>query len=97
MIQGSCACGGVRFEVEAVRALTHCHCGICRKLTGAAFATYAHVDKAKFRWLGGQKLLHRYEFAPGSFRAICQRCGSLGARAGVLPRHDQRAGGPARR
>jgi len=77
MIKGSCACGGVRFEAEAVRALTHCHCRICRKLTGASFATYAHVEKAKFRWLGGQKLVRRYESAPGSFRAFCQKCGSL--------------------
>jgi hypothetical protein len=40
MIKGSCACGGIRFEIEAVRSLTHCHCTICRKLTGAGFATY---------------------------------------------------------
>ena len=57
MIKGSCACGSVRFEVETVGALTHCHCRICRKLTGASFATYAHVEKAKFRWLGSQKLV----------------------------------------
>ena len=77
MIEGSCACGSVRFEIEAVRSLTHCHCRTCRKLTGAAFATYAHVEKAKFRWLGGEKLIRRYESAPGSFRAFCPKCSSL--------------------
>ena len=77
MIRGSCACGGVRFEIEAVRSLTHCHCVNCRKLTGASFATYAHVEKAKFRWLRGQRGLRRYESAPGSFRAFCPTCGSL--------------------
>ena len=76
MIKGSCACGGIRFEIDAVRSLTHCHCEICRKLTGASFATYGHVEKAKFRWLGGQKLARRYESAPGSFRAFCPKCGS---------------------
>jgi hypothetical protein len=60
MLQGGCACGSVRFEIDAVRSLTHCHCTICRKLTGASFATYAHVEKSKFRWLGGQKTIRRY-------------------------------------
>jgi hypothetical protein len=48
MIRGSCLCGGVRFEIEAARSLTHCHCVNCRKLTGATFASYVHVDVSKF-------------------------------------------------
>ena len=77
MIKGSCACGGIRFEIDTVRAMSHCHCAICRKLTGASFATYAHVEKAKFRWLSGEQLVSRYESSPGSFRAFCRNCGSL--------------------
>ena len=77
MIKGSCACSGIRFEIEAVRSMTHCHCAICRKLTGASFATYAHVEESKFRWLGGDKTIRRYESAPGSFRSFCPTCGSL--------------------
>lgn len=34
MIRGSCTCGAVRFEIDDVRSLTHCHCINCRKLTG---------------------------------------------------------------
>ena len=77
MIRGSCACGGIRFEIDEVRSLTHCHCGNCRKLTAATFATYAHVDKDKFRFVGGEDLITRYESAPGSFRAFCRVCGAL--------------------
>jgi hypothetical protein len=77
MIRGSCACGAIRFEIDAVRSLTHCHCVNCRKLTGASFATYAHVGMSKFRWLGGHKRIRRYESAPGSFRGFCPTCGSL--------------------
>ena len=77
MIKGSCACGGVRFEFEAARAMTHCHCVNCRKLTGASFATYVHVEQSKFRWLAGEDLINRYESAPGSFRAFCRVCSSL--------------------
>jgi len=43
MIRGSCVCGAIKFEIEKVVALTHCHCSICRKESGASFATYAHV------------------------------------------------------
>jgi hypothetical protein len=77
MIRGSCACGRVRFEIDAVRSMSHCHCITCRKLTGASFATYAHVEKGRFRWLGGQEQIHHYESAPGSSRAFCPACGSL--------------------
>jgi hypothetical protein len=77
MIKGSCACGVVRFEMDAVRSMTHCHCSNCRKLTGASFATYVHVEKDKFRWLGGEHTVRRYESAPGSFRSFCSTCGSL--------------------
>jgi hypothetical protein len=77
MIRGSCLCGAVRFEIDKVRALTHCHCSNCRKLTGAAFATYAHVDKDKFRFTGGEDHIERFESAPGSFRSRCKTCGCL--------------------
>ena len=48
-----------------------------RKLTGASFATYAHVGKAKLRWFTGEDLIHRFESSPGSFRAFCRVCGSM--------------------
>ena len=54
MIKGSCACGRVRFEIDAARSMTHCHCVNCRKLTAASVATYVHVEKDKFRWLAGE-------------------------------------------
>jgi hypothetical protein len=77
MIRGSCLCGAVRFEVDEVRSITHCHCTNCRKLTGAAFATYAHVEVDKFRFLTGEDMTVRYESALGSFRYRCKICGCL--------------------
>src|SRR5437660_12700601 len=72
MIRGSCLCGAVRFEIDKVRSLTHCHCANCRKLTGAALATYARVAGDKFRFVAGEDLTVRYESAPGSFRHRCK-------------------------
>jgi hypothetical protein len=76
MIRGSCACGAIRFEIDAVRSMTHCHCRACRKLSGSSLATYAHVEKAKFPWVAGQDRIATYESAPGSFRAFCPSCSS---------------------
>ena len=85
MIHGSCLCGGIRFEIDKVRALTHCHCTNCRKLSGAAFATYAHVASDKFRFTSGEDLIVQYESSPGSFRNRCKVCGcSVPGRASYL-------------
>ncbi|PDT91954.1 hypothetical protein CO669_01360 [Bradyrhizobium sp. Y36] len=86
MVRGSCLCGAVRFEIDQVRVLTHCHCTNCRKLTGAAFATYAHVDADKFRFVTGEDATVAYESAPGSFRHRCKICGCLTpGKASYLP------------
>jgi hypothetical protein len=77
MIRGSCICGAVRFEIDEVRSLTHCHCANCRKLTGGAFASYAHVEAQKFRFVAGEDMMVTYESAPGSFRHRCKVCGCL--------------------
>jgi hypothetical protein len=77
MIRESCICGAVRFEIDEVRALTHCHCANCRKLTGAAFASYAHVEAQKFCFVAGEDMTVTYESAPGSFRHRCKVCGCL--------------------
>jgi len=86
MIKGSCLCGGVQFEVEEILLLTHCHCANCRKLTGAAFGTYAHVKRKHFRYLKGIDLIAQYESAPGSYRNFCKICSStVPGQAAYLP------------
>jgi hypothetical protein len=86
MITGSCLCGGIRFEIDEVLALTHCHCTNCRKLTGAAFGSWAHVRKKHFRLVSGEDLFTRFESAPGSFRTFCRVCGSTApSQASYLP------------
>ena len=74
-IRGSCLCKTVRFEIDKVMALTHCHCSNCRKLTGAAFATYAHVKDKYFRFLAGEEAIVQFESSEGSFRKRCSICG----------------------
>jgi hypothetical protein len=75
--QGSCLCGTVRFEIdEFLPQVAHCHCSMCRKFHGAAFATIAGVSRSKFRWVEGEDALKGYTAANGTIRSFCSHCGS---------------------
>jgi len=76
MISGSCLCQAIRFEAKQVVFFGHCHCSMCRKAHGAAFATFAGVPAEDFRYLAGAELIQRYESSPGSHRAVCPVCGA---------------------
>lgn len=54
----------------------HCHCRMCRKFHGAAFATFGEVQADNFRWLSGETLLQQYKAGNGSTRQFCRNCGS---------------------
>ncbi|MGH1541124.1 MAG: GFA family protein [Arenicella sp.] len=74
---GQCLCGSIRYEVLEIQPrMGHCHCSMCRKFHGAAFATYAEAKKEHFRWLSGENLLQEYCADNGTVRQFCQRCGS---------------------
>jgi hypothetical protein len=76
-LTGSCLCGDVAFEIEGpVEPLSHCHCSMCRKSHGAAFASYIAAPKSGFRWLRGAERIRRYESSPNAWRPFCSRCGS---------------------
>ena len=76
-VQGGCLCGGIRYEIDGpLTDVDNCHCSMCRRFHGAAFATYAKIDAEHFRWLSGQELLTVYETTPGIGWAFCRVCGS---------------------
>lgn len=78
MIEGSCLCGGVRWGIDAPPAsLSHCHCSMCRKAHGAAFATYASASSSQFHWIAGEELIARFASSPRFSRSFCARCGSV--------------------
>lgn len=77
MIRGSCLCGGVKFEIDGPFAYaSHCHCSMCRKHHGAAFATYGEAKASGVRVAAGSGLIARYASSPGIVRTFCSRCGS---------------------
>ncbi|WP_248747975.1 MULTISPECIES: GFA family protein [unclassified Pseudomonas] len=76
-MKGSCACGAVEYEIDAIdMPIGHCHCHTCRKTHAAAFVSTAGVKREHFRWLKGQETLTAYESSPGKLRYFCSRCGS---------------------
>ena len=76
-MKGSCLCGKITYSVKRfIPHTTHCHCSMCRKFHGAAFATYSVATHQDFQWLSGEALLSRYQAANGTVRSFCRHCGS---------------------
>jgi hypothetical protein len=74
---GGCLCGRVRYVVEGgIPDVSHCHCAMCRKAHGAAFATYANVAAAAHRFVQGEEHLRVFRSSPQVERLFCGECGS---------------------
>jgi hypothetical protein len=53
--EGGCACGGVRYRLDAEPMIVHCcHCRWCQRESGAAFALNALIETGKITLLQGQ-------------------------------------------
>ncbi len=77
MITGHCECGSVSFEADSeITDYSHCHCSQCRRMHGAAFATFAGVARDKFRYLSGESDLSMYKSSGNHNRFFCSVCGS---------------------
>jgi len=77
-VRGSCLCGSVAWVSSGGFSLmTHCHCAMCRKAHGSAFATWAATPTAGLRWLRGHDAVSRYESSSQIVRTFCSRCGSV--------------------
>ncbi len=76
-MSGSCLCGAVRYEITgAFEFMGNCHCSMCRKSHGAAFATWGIVNQHQFMWTSGEEFVQGYESSTGNQRCFCRKCGS---------------------
>ena len=81
---GGCLCGAVRYRSSAdpVRVV-NCHCGTCRRTSGAAFMTFVHFPADAFAWTAPPTW---YRSSAAAARGFCVTCGStLSMREAVLP------------
>jgi hypothetical protein len=77
MYQGSCLCGAVTLEVHgAIDSIIHCHCSICRKTSGTAYATNGVVRSKDLVIKTGQEFITYYEKSLGKKRYFCKVCAS---------------------
>lgn len=77
MIHGHCECGLVSYEADCkISDFSHCHCSQCRRLHGAAYATFAEVESSKFRYVTGEEIIKVYASSKDYDRAFCGNCGS---------------------
>ncbi|MDN3379760.1 MULTISPECIES: GFA family protein [unclassified Pseudoalteromonas] len=77
MYQGSCLCKKVAIQIDGlIDSIIHCHCSLCRKSSGTAFATNGFVNRVDFKVIKGLDSLTAFEFKPGRIRHFCTACGS---------------------
>ena len=77
MYLGKCLCGEVHIKVNGnISDIIHCHCSLCRKNSGTAFATNGFINATEFEITSGKTSLTSFSFKPGRSRYFCSKCGS---------------------
>lgn len=77
MYEGSCLCGAIQVEIAgSISDIIHCHCSLCRKNSGTAFATNGYINAEEFKVFDAGNKLGLYEFKAGRKRYFCTICAS---------------------
>ena len=81
---GGCFCGAIRYRIDAASTdVSHCHCTICRRTTGAPFVTWTTVPAQAFTYTSGAPT--EFHSTPHAVRQLCPTCGT----ALTFRRHDR--------
>ena len=84
MLTGSCLCGDIVFAIDGpIETMAHCHCSMCRKFHGSAFATFGTTAPEHFRWVRGAQRIRSYQSSAQGYRQFCPHCGS------AVPMHGE--------
>ena len=81
-LRGGCACGAVRFEIDALHDAGYCHCTICQRFSGAPAVAWANAEGRCFRLLQGSP--RGFRSSEHWVRYFCPDCG-----APVYQRHRE--------
>mgnify|MGYP000285292272 CR=1 FL=1 len=72
---GGCLCGARRYEFDGAPPHSgYCHCNMCKRATGGAFAVLVQARRAKLKWTGPPPAVYRS--SPIATRGFCPECGS---------------------
>ena len=75
-LEGGCLCGAVRYRIEALPGdvADYCHCGQCRKASGAPVSAWIQLPPDRFAVTQGQA--RAYRSSDRGERWFCGDCGS---------------------
>ena len=77
MVTGRCECGRVKYRIDGeINDFSHCHCSQCRRLHGAAFASFGGVKREDFSYTSGKRDIACYASSGKIDRFFCVNCGS---------------------
>ena len=72
---GGCLCGAIRYRAnEEPKWASYCHCGMCRKVSGAPFTAFVEFEPSTVTWMRGEPI--QYSSSAGVIRRFCGKCGS---------------------
>lgn len=72
--RGGCQCGAVRYRIDAGPAKSVvCHCRMCQRATGNAFAPLMEVPSGRIEWAGAPAEWASSDIA---VRGFCRTCGT---------------------
>ncbi len=75
VLTGGCQCGAIRYALYAQPEGTHlCHCRMCQKAVGNAFAALAPVRRTDFAWTRGRPAM--FLSSTVAERGYCADCGT---------------------
>ncbi len=75
ILTGGCRCGAVRYRVSGEPTYAAlCHCGDCRKSSGAPMVAWAAFPQAQFAISQGEP--HSYISSGAAMRSFCAECGT---------------------
>jgi hypothetical protein len=76
-LQGTCLCGGVRFEItEPFAYVSQCHCEFCKRISGGYGTVSGRARTNAIHVLDGESLLSSFTPEGGSAKTFCSVCGS---------------------
>jgi hypothetical protein len=87
---GACGCGDVRYRISTRPLIVHgCHCSLCQRQTGAAYAVNALIEEDRVELLSGSLKSHLLATPTGAGQTIfrCEKCGvALWSKYHALPK-----------
>ncbi len=75
LITGGCQCGAVRYRADVMLANAHiCHCRMCQKAVGNAFAALVALPRKALTWTRGTPTI--FYSSDQVTRGFCADCGT---------------------